>query len=284
MDCCPNCSEPIPLTVTDCPHCGRAVGFPNVQLAIQKEQQERLQERYDLALAKASADGTRALVEQFEATCETSEAVICRYLGELSRLANSDDEIYATFYQRVDSGLRIPGGSTWDTLRAMADTALFGEQNKKHIRFAALSLDGKGLTNYGECSLVLKTPMIAHRSSVFEENSVIFMRKHGITAANDYQIPVGHMAAWDDRRKLCVAKLAGSVVPGDSVTTFPSILLGSGTTTGDDHFVEVHIWGSITIRSVREIRVDRWVTQPSDVEIQVLEDRLSRYSIALKRP
>ena len=71
--------------------------------------------------------------------------------------------------------MKIPSSDSWNRLRAIADTILFGEQNKRRIRFAALSLDGVGLENYGDCSMTLKDSIIAHRATVFDENSVIFI-------------------------------------------------------------------------------------------------------------
>ena len=54
-------------------------------------------------------------------------------------------------------------------MRVFADDALFPGY-KEQIRFAALSLDGKGLSSYGECTLILRDHMIAHRASVLEGN------------------------------------------------------------------------------------------------------------------
>ena len=106
-----------------------------------------------------------------------SHAVIARPAHEILRLATSQNEIYGTFYNLIGAGLRLPEGGKWDILRGVVDSALFPNY-KEDIRFAALSLNGVGLSNYGEYSIMLRTDLIAHRASVFEENSILFMKHH----------------------------------------------------------------------------------------------------------
>jgi len=78
--------------------------------------------------------------------------VISRYYSEVLRLASSPNQVYGTFYQLVDAGIRLPEGNQWDILREIADTVLFPGY-KKEVRFGALSLDGQGLPNWGDCSI-----------------------------------------------------------------------------------------------------------------------------------
>src|ERR1043166_3690126 len=181
---------------------------------------------------------------------EEAKAVLCRPLQDLARLAFSDHEIYPTFYKRTEAGLHIPGGSEWDNLRSAADTILFGDTNKKHVRFAALSVDGLGVERYGECSITLKTDFIAHRTSLLEENSVGFMKNHSVGAANDYRIPPGYRAPWQMRARLAVAKLADSISKKTRPADFPTLVLSEGSDGWTDKFIELQIWGSFTIRTV----------------------------------
>lgn len=81
--------------------------------------------------------------------------MLARSPGELLRLANSDHELYATFYELIEGGVRMPVGDEWDFRRQSADLALFPGYFK-HIRFAALSLDGIGLSTFGSCSIMLR--------------------------------------------------------------------------------------------------------------------------------
>jgi len=255
-----------------------------VNVANGQSERDALEIRYQAALTDAKSRGVTVTIDLFEQALAGSEAVICRYFGEVFRLSYSDDEICATFYQRVESGMRIPGGDKWDRLRAIADTNLFGERNKREVRFAALTLDGFGLENYGDCSLLLKTPMIAHRASVFVENSVIFMRYHNVQAGNDYTVPLGYKAPWLSRGSLAVAKLASKITATTTANEFRALLLKSGADTEKDHFVEVHVWGPITIRSFQKISVRRWVTEPSITQVKCLEEKLAQFNIALQKP
>ena len=81
------------------------------------------------------------VVQRFEACLQTSQAVINRPFEEVHRLATSDKQLYATYYELTQ--MRIPEGSEWDVLRVITDTALFGasDQVRPKIRFGALTLD-----------------------------------------------------------------------------------------------------------------------------------------------
>ena len=281
---CNECHEPLRDDLALCPHCGRPGLFPNVHAAERVPERDALQARYEAALTDAKSRGTEAALAQLEALVTNSSAVIARQFGELVRLTYSEDEIYATFYQRVEAGLRLPGGDRWDRLRAVADTLLFGERNKTQVRFAALALDGSGLENYGDCSITLKSAMIAHRASAFEENTVLFMRKHDVRAENDYRMPPGYRAPWSGRQILAVAKLGPQVEPAFTRNDFERLLLSNGPDSESDQFIEIHIWGPLTIRSIHEISVRRWITEPSPTELKCLEEKLAQYKIAFRKP
>jgi hypothetical protein len=245
-DACEYCGNEVPLTWNHCPHCARPGLFPNVKAAQVSAEREALERRYRAALRDASSRGAQADVGKFETATANSKAVIARPLRELDRLAASDKELFPTFYRLLGEEVRLPHGNQWDRARRIADEALFPGY-KEEIRFAALSLDGAGLSSYGDCSFVLRDDMIAHRASVFEENSTVFMKRHA------YEPPAGHRAAWGERGKLCVAKLAGRIRPGMPEAQFPGILLRTGTTSAEDDFVEVHIWGPMSLRAVERI-------------------------------
>lgn len=182
------------------------------------------------------------MVESLEVALQGSQAVINRPLADLERLVASDRQLYASYYQRLGAEVQAPDGNVWDSWRRMADATLF-PLFEERIRFAALSLDGMGLQSYGECSLVLREELIAHRASVFEDNSAVFLRDRG------YQLSPGHRAAWEDRSRLGVAKLASAVHAGTVPADFPGLLLQQGPTSEEDRFIEVHIWGPVTART-----------------------------------
>ena len=176
----------------------------------------------------------------------------CR-LKDVETLISSDSELFSTYYQLIHVTF-LPEGDEWDRWRQTAEVRLFGIQNVDEIRFAALSADGKGLTNYkdGECFVHLREDMIGHRATVFEKNNVLFFRERLKKMERGYP-PPGHMATWEDRHKLCIAKLHGKIQNGMANPEFAAILLKNGPTTADDEFVEVHIFGPMTRRTFSKI-------------------------------
>lgn len=281
LDQCTHCGNNIPLSAERCPHCALPGLFPNVRAAEQAGELEALNRRYEEALNRAASRGCEQIAKDFELALSDSQAVIARSLLEADRLASSDKQLYATFYELVDAGVRLPSGSKWDTLRDVADGALFTGY-KKHIRFGALSLNGLGLSNYGECFLVLRDSMIVHRASVFEENSTLFMKHHNISMSEAHNLPPGYRAVWKERGKLCVAKLVDELSQNTKKSDYPGILLKEGTTSADESFVEVHIWGPMTIRTFDRIIANEPKRRASRVFLQALSERLKKVDVKVK--
>lgn len=261
-----------------CPHCGRPGLFPNVYMAKKDVEQKALNQRYEQALKEADKRSCGARIEEFEAILNQSKAVIAKNLNIIEPIASSDSAAYSTYYKLLDADVRLPSGDKWDVLRRVADTALFHEQYK-NIRFAALTLDNKGLSNYGDCYMILKDDMIAHRASVFEENSILFMEHHDILVAETHNLPKGYKATWDERTKLCIAKLSGKIDKNTPKDDFPGILLKQGNTSADDEFVEVHIWGPITIRAVERIEFLGPKNKYKRARINDIKRKLQRYQL-----
>lgn len=269
---CDHCGNAIPLRWERCPHCGLPGLFPNVRAAEAPAEREALAHRYRKALQAATASGADEEIARFEEDTAGSKAVMARPMRELDRLVTSDQELIPSYYGLLAGQVRLPHGNQWDGLRGIADEALFPGY-REHIRFAALSLDGKGLSSYGECSFVLSDHMIGHRASVYEENSAVSMEKHG------YKPPAGHRATWADRARLCVVKLASMIRAGTLRNQFAPLLLGTGTTSKEDRFVEVHVWGPMTIRSIERILVKK---QRRQAFYKSLRDRLKTFGIELE--
>src|SRR5919205_1390365 len=195
---CNDCGNDIPQPASCCPHCGRWSQYWNVINAGEADERTALKDRYDAAKANALARGADAAVQDFETAVADSKAVIARSIEEVQRLARSTHEIFAPYYLLSAAELKLPAGDEWDIVRQLADTVLF-PHHKEHIRFAALSLDGIGLSKYGGCSIQIRNDMIAHRASVIEENSALFMERHGVKVARDPGMPKGYLAPWAER-------------------------------------------------------------------------------------
>lgn len=276
---CEDCGNPVPRAAGVCPHCGRPSRYPNVQDADDAREVAELTRRYDEAAAHASARGVSAALADFERALGGSRAVIARPLEEVQRLAKSDDEIYATFYQLITGGVKsYPEDDEWARRRVHADSSLF-ENYKEHIRFAALTLGEAGLSSYGGCSMLLRTDMVAHRSSVFEENSTLFVERH---LEDLFDLPRGHRASWANRAMLCVAKLHREIDGGVPPDKYSEVLLKQGATTGDADFVEVHVYGPMTARTFEQVTVTATRRSlPRSIK-KALEANLRKLSVTLK--
>lgn len=244
-----------------------------------------MNDRYRLACDELHHRGCDIVRETFENEVRTKAvAVISTHFNELQRLAVADTNVFSTYYRRVEAGLVIPEGDQWSVLRAVAEEAMFPGY-KDHIRFATLSLDGVGVKNYGngECALTLRTSKVSHRASLFEDNNVVFtVYQQRATMADACNLPKGYRSCWDDREKLCVAKLAGVLQPHHVLSDFPKLLIQQGRTTRDDRFVEVHIWGPLTIRAVERVRVFRCGSRLPKAILCDVKRLLKKYNVEME--
>jgi hypothetical protein len=254
MDRCEftDCGHELPIRSDRCPHCGRPGLFPNVRVASQPTELVALDGRYQDTRRAIDARGCAGVADAFMEKVDASTAVITRPLGDVERLARNDHEVYSTYYKQIEAEIRLPDDSKWDPLRRIAEEALFPGY-KENIRFAALTLEDRGLPSYGDCFFTLRSPMIAHRSSVFETNNVLFMKQRNLSLGEMADLPLGYRANWKDRAKLCIAKLGARLDQNMKDPDFSALLMCTGSSTNDDDFVEVHIFGPITIRSIRKI-------------------------------
>ena len=103
-------------------------------------------------------------------------------------------------------------------------------------------MDGKGAISYGDFSMVLKTEMIKHRTTVFENNTASFSVSHKLPAGGP--VPAGYRAPWDSRGDLAASELVSKINASTTDADFAEILLSPGTTSSAD-IIEVHIYGGI---------------------------------------
>ncbi len=143
----------------------------------------------------------------------------------------------------------------------------------KEIRFAALSLDGVGVTDYGSCSMVLRNLAISERATVFEENSLEFCRSRELGVGRS--VPPGYRAVWEERDLLVCAKLVGRLSPSTTDDSFPGILK-----SGKD-FVEVHIYGSLHRGSIERIVVKRSAKREDGVLLSAIREIVGRDKLSI---
>lgn len=269
---CPDCTNEIPQPAERCPHCGRPGYFWNVISADDVDERAALDRRYQATKADSVSRNADGCLQDFENAIAASKAVIVRPEHDVLRLATSTRQLYSTYYQQIEAELRLPDGERWDALREIADTVLF-PQYKKDIRFGAMSLDGIGVLNYGTCSITLRDEMISHRASVFEENSARFVEREGT------KIPKGYRAAWNDRARLCVAKLSGEIDSTTGSDKYSGLLLRQGTTSDDDEFVEVHIWGPMTVLTMEKVVITAPGSHQQTTIRQAIEFKLAKHNV-----
>jgi hypothetical protein len=278
---CLTCGNQIPPSAERCPHCGKPGLFPNVRAAADPAEQAALDRRYKSALKGSSKVGAISVLKDFESVTGSATAVIARSANELQRLVTSDHELYATYYQLIEGGTRVPTDDKWDRLRRLADAALFPGY-EKHIRFAALTLDGIGLFNYGGCSISLRTDLISHRASVFEKNSILFIELRGSSLLKGKPMVRGYRATWDQRNKLCVAKLYKKIASSTLPAQYSNVLLHQGVTSKEDDFIEVHIWGPMTVRTIAQVVFTPTSDPASRVIIKALTEKLLKTGVVVK--
>lgn len=246
---CESCGNSIPMNRSNCPHCGRPRLFQNVNQS--RTVQAELEQRYQAAKSQAVSRGCEQQVQDFETACENSVAVFCCHLERLFKTFTDGSELYGSFSQLEKLRLRYEKSiPEWEKLRKQVEIELYGiDPSSDDLHYAALSLDGEGLKNYGNCTILLRESMISHRATCFEGNSAQLFSK-------TRSIDTGWLSAWDLRHKLCVAKLSlkidASVTPPD----FVRMLLTNGKTSSDDNYVEVHILGPMTARTFEYITWD----------------------------
>jgi hypothetical protein len=233
-------------------------------------------------IIESIARGDSILAEFANTVTLHSVAVMSLSINDLQVCADSERKVFSTYYERVQAGLQIPSGGKWDVLRGVAEHSLYQHQ-KNHIRFAALSLDAIGVKNYGACHLTLATRMIEHRTSVYEANNVIFtVFEQAAKMSDAMKLEAGHSSDWDHRAALCLAKLASKLTATTQKDDFPRLLIEQGATTEDDKFVELHVWGPITIRTVAAITIVRQRNRPSKTDLKDLNRKTTPFGIKVE--
>ena len=276
---CPRCHTEIRDSERNCRVCSHDCGYPNVRAAEKPREREALTRRLEAAEASAKSRGSIDVLNQFRKGVSSSQAVICRSLSQVMQLVSSDNELYASFYQLVGMGARRPEDSTTERERLLADDLLFPNY-REQIRFAALSLDGLGASDYGDCSLVLRDVAIFGRTPVFEENSLYFCSRMSLGFGNP--VPPGYRAVWGERDQLAAAKLEPRLSPGTNPRDFAGILLKVSAGPSREEFVEVHIYGSLHRRSIERVVVRRPKRKSRRAILKEIERSLSEVGASLE--
>lgn len=249
---CAECANDMPISRTNCPHCGRPQLFPNVDLANRPIEKTKLVSRYQAALAECRRRGCEETAQQFTESCTEAVAVFACSLQRLHRQVASGTDVFETFYDldRLRLQTSEPGEFDWGRLRPQAEIELLGSHvHLDKLHYACLSLDGLGLSSYGDCLVVLANHMVGHRTTCFEGNSaVIYAKDHDFS---------GYLRCdWANRHVIATAVFAHRIDHGTEVSDFPSLLVEVAGRAADDSFIEAHVFGPMTARTFQSVRID----------------------------
>ena len=275
---CADCGNLVPLDWEACPHCARPGLFPNVRLANQTVERSKLDARYQAALSDAQSRGCSAQLADFETACKGSSAVFRCELLRLQAEIASGTEIYKPFRDVERLRLRYEKATDpdWPALRIKAERDLLG--NDKHlgnVHYANVSINGEGITSYGDVTVTLSERMISHRASCIEGNSADLFAKHGNLAKI-------LRSTWEERSRLCVVKAATNVNTGTKSDDFPGLILKNKTKKSKDDFVEVMVFGSMTAATFEAVTIDRAVIARSNrdaVYWEAIKEKLAKYNV-----
>jgi hypothetical protein len=287
-------TQPVAL----CDHCGkarhgiepqcRACNYPaaqwapNVQLAARPEEIAALEERY--RNARDMAGEASAGLEALERIAERTGAVVNLPVGLAHSLFTGEAPLYSPYEQQLKGSLRTPAEPENDRHRRAVGGLLYGSYSEEMV-YAALSADGRGLSSYGPVHLELEESCVAYRSTVLEENSYSFVRRHGVTPGRP--LPHGYLARWQARGMLAVAKLAQDVKDDLDEEACCRLLLQSRGDRASDRFLEVHVYGTFNHQAVRSLALPGagaagLLDEVRQVQIKVLRERLERSGVPWK--
>jgi hypothetical protein len=248
MPNCKNCGSTVSDSADRCYTCGADIGFPNVRSA--QGESIALEDRYIRVFDDSHKDGRRDSLARFDESMAKTCAVINIDLRDLHHLLSKPRELYSTYQLGVRSETRKAAEESNDRHRMSVDGLFFGSYGDK-IRYAALSLDGRGLKSYGDYSLRLREIVVRDRSSLLEENTYFFTQHHSILPGTP--IPPGYRSTWPDRHKLAVAKLGSLVSGATTEKEYPQMLLTNGGSKASDKFIEIHIYGPLDGNSIEAV-------------------------------
>jgi hypothetical protein len=274
---CSECGSTIPHDSEKCPTCGTDAGAPNVREVSLAREKEALERRYNKAIKDAHADGRDVLLEEFSQACKNSRAVIAIDLDSLMGFMTKDVTLYSSYALMVSGEIRKAASSVNDKKRRGVEGFMFGSYANK-IRYAALSLDGKGLSSYGPFTLVLKDVAVRTRATLLEENSYKFYDRFKVKIPDNF--PPGYRSIWGERHKLAVAKLANCITATTTNDEFSGILLSSNAARETDDFIEVHIFGAFDNAAVEMVvGKSRTSSKADKAQLAVIKEKLIKKGV-----
>ena len=242
---CSNCGSDITLDAITCNVCHDFIGFPNVRLA--QAEASTLQLKYESSLASAEARGIKTIVEDFEKAVNLAQVVMVRSFDHFLLAVGSDNALISTYHQQVAGGARLAENNDWDPFRNQVESTChpFYHEN---IHYAALSLNGLGVSSYGEAHITFKQNVIQKRTTFFQENPFDLVDRLKMKMREP--LPEGYRSTWEDKHKLAVCKSHSKL---STSTTEPEDFQRSLLDETSKDFIEANIYGKIHRRSFQSV-------------------------------
>ena len=252
-----NCGAMVEFHRTNCEF-GHFIGFPNVRRA--EEMRADLERNYEAARRDAAARGVEPQVDELETLLLRTVATINIGAKLLRNMAFGQN--YMSYYKAMEIGSRKIAERQYHSHRGAVDEKVHPGYREEIIN-AALSPDGRGLTNYGAITLQLEGHAIEDRASVMRENAFDFFERYDLGRRNAEEEP-GWRAVWADRARLGVAHLAATLTHATALDRISDAILSSGGGRDRDRYIEVHVYGEVSPQSLGQVTLEKPLTDPQD--------------------
>lgn len=250
---CPNCGVEVEYYRSTCIN-GHFIGFPNIRRA--EEMSADLVRHYEAAIDDAASRGVTPRLQSLEMLLKGTVATINVSTKVLRNMSMGDN--YISYYNALAISARKAAAAIYDGHRRAVDDKVHTGYGSELLN-AALSPDGRGLTNYGAITLQLLEVSIEDRASVMRENSFDFYDRYHLGDRNAVEEP-GWRSVWTGRAQLGVAHLEPAISAATADGDLPNIILFSGTTRQDDRYMEVHIYGELSWQTLARVVLARPLT------------------------
>ena len=124
----------------------------------------------------------------------------------------------------------------------------------ERVVYLALSPDGRGLSNYGPVTLLLKEASAEDRCAALRENSYLFYKNCGL--GPDVEEEPGWRSDWEDRSMLGVAKLEPELAAGMDNAGLAKLVLLAGDDRQKDRYIELHMLDALAREYVDSFYLD----------------------------
>jgi hypothetical protein len=165
---------------------------------------------------------------------------------------------YMSYYNALARGLRRIAEREYHAHREAVDAKIHTGYESEIIN-AALSPDGRGLTNYGAITLVLQAVAIEDRASLMRENAFDFYERYQLSR-RDAKEESGWRSTWADRSQLGVAHLGPSITPATAGNELVSHVLFCGSDRPKDRYIEIHIFDEVSWQSLSKVALEKPLT------------------------